>query len=505
MITHCQIFPISKNKVRRWGNILVLISIFFSACTPAQKSGIDFRENTETPVAPTPESKYAPRPQYQPGQIVDYIAQTGDTLPALASHFNTTISEIRRENPSIPNQVTSLPPGFPMKIPIYYLPLWGSPYQIIPDSYYIDGPNQIGFSARDFVNKQPGWFKNYSENAGGDLLTGGDLVENIARNFSVSPRFLLALIEYQTGALTNPQMPKPEDSPYPLGHLDPMHSGLYGQLLWATNELNNGYYGWRAGTLNIFEQKEKTLERPDPWQNAATVALHYYFSQVLSGESYNKAISENGFIATYKQLFGNPWDHISNHLPGSLVQPPMQFPFEPGRVWAFTGGPHAGWGDGQPFAAIDFAPPSVEKGCASSTEWVTAVANGIVTRSDNYRINLDLDGDGDEHTGWVVFYLHLSGVGMPPVGTRLKAGDRVGHPSCEGGEATGTHVHIARKYNGEWMLAGGAIAFKLESWVVQNGSAAYQGSMINNSGVVRACVCSDKGSQIFSSIPIPGP
>jgi LasA protease len=495
----------SKWIVKRGMVFIILITFLGSACQPAQKSGINFIDSTETPTAAPPETRYTPRPQYQPGQIVDYIAQTGDSLPALASHFNTTEKEIRRENPAIPNEATTLPPGFPMKIPIYYLPLWGNSFQIIPDSFFIDGPNQIGFSAKDFVNSQPGWFKNYSDNAAGELETGGDLVDHLARNFSISPRLLLALIEYQTGALTKTEMPKPEDDPYLLGYKNPMYQGLYAQLLWATNVLNNGYYGWRAGTLTIFEQKEKTLERPDPWQNAASVSLHYYFSQILSRGDYDKAISDQGFIKTYKSLFGDPWANVNNHIPGSLHQPPVQFPFEPGKVWAYTGGPHAGWGDGQPYAAIDFAPPSVQSGCAPSTEWVTAVADGIVTRSDNYRINLDLDGDGDEHTGWVLFYLHLSGVGMPPVGTRLKAGDRMGHPSCEGGEATGTHVHIARKYNGEWMLAGGSVPFRLEKWVVHSSGEAYQGTMTNNVGVVKACVCSDKGSQIFSSIPVPGP
>jgi hypothetical protein len=42
------------------------------------------------------------RPQYTPGELVDYAAQTGDTLPALAAHFNTTIAEIRTANPQCP-------------------------------------------------------------------------------------------------------------------------------------------------------------------------------------------------------------------------------------------------------------------------------------------------------------------------------------------------------------------------------------------------------------------
>ncbi len=72
---------------------------------------------------------------------------------------------------------------------------------------------------------------------------------------------------------------------------------------------------------------------------------------------------------------------------------------------------------------------------------------------------LDLDGDGKEQTGWVIFYLHLATDSIPPIGTSLKQGDRIGLPSCEGGRSTGTHVHIARKYNGEWIPADGRISF----------------------------------------------
>ena len=61
----------------------------------------------------------------------------------------------------------------------------------------------------------------------------------------------------------------------------------------------------------------------------------------------------------------------------------------------------------------------------------------------------DLDGDGDIRTGWVVFYLHLANSSPVPLGKEVKAGDLLGLPSCEGGSATGTHVHIARMYNGE--------------------------------------------------------
>jgi hypothetical protein len=104
-----------------------------------------------------------------------------------------------------------------------------------------------------------------------------------------------------------------------------------------------------------------------------------------------------------------------------------------------------------------------------------------------------------------VFYLHLAGIDTPPLGTRLKAGDRIGHPSCNGGEATGTHVHVARKYNGEWVLAGGPVSFNLDGWLAKDGDKVYLGYLVKNSNVIKACVCSDKGSHISYGSPLAAP
>ncbi len=176
----------------------------------------------------------------------------------------------------------------------------------------------------------------------------------------------------------------------------------------------------------------------------------------------------------------------------------MTLPFEPGKTWSYTGGPHNPWGSGEPFAALDFAPPLMGSGCLSTSEWATAVADGVVVRSNVGEIVLDLDGDGDERTGWAIYYLHLATEGRAQVGMQLKAGDPVGHPSCEGGSSTGTHVHIARKYNGEWIPADGVLAFNLEGWIAHNGRQAYEGTLTRNSQVVVACTCSNQASFIKS-------
>jgi len=488
--------------------IILIGSIFtitLSACAPGTpRQGLDFQAQTEQAaqidsIAPTP---LPTRPAYEPGELVDYTVQPGDTLPALVVRFNTSENEIREANPILPAQVSTLPPGMPMQIPIYYQPLWGSSYQILPDRLFAYGPAQVGFNTVDFVNSQPGWLKDYQDVAGGLRRSGGELVEIVATNFSISPRLLLALIEYQAQGLSNPEPPDP-DNPYILGNRDRTHPGLYQQLLWAANLLNDAFYSYRLGNLTSFEHLDGRLERPDPWQNAATVALQYYFSGLLSKEDYFNATHSQGLEQTYANLFGDPWADTTPTIPGSLQQPDLRFPFLPGKAWAYTGGPHTGWGTDQPYAAIDFAPPNVIGGCSPTDEWAIAIADGSIVRTDTGIAVLDLDGDQDEHTGWVIFYLHLATETIPPVGTTLKAGDPIGLPSCDGGKSTGTHVHIARKYNGEWVPADSPVPFNLEGWIAQNGGAPYQGQLVQFGRKVIACECSDQNSLVQSTIGLP--
>jgi murein DD-endopeptidase MepM/ murein hydrolase activator NlpD len=495
----------SKPSLRAAVLAIFLLAQLVAACGPLPEAAVEPEVEEQvssiaTPIAmdetPTP---LPTRPPYSPGELVEYFAQTGDTLPALAVRFNTTEKEIRQANPILPEQLTTLPPGLPMQIPIYYKPLWNTPFQMIPDSLFIYGPGEVGFDPVEYARSQPGWFKDAEGYSGTLSLKGGEMLVHLARLFSISPRLLLALIEYQTGGITQADPAGPE-KPSPLGFGDRRNTGLYRELITAANTLNDAYYRYRSGQLTEFMLKDGRLFRLDPWQNAATVALQYYFAQVLPAADFEQAIESQGFIQTYTTLFGDPWQNVAPHIPGSLQQPQMRFPFLAGNAWAYTGGPHTGFGEGQPFSAIDFAPPSVVGGCQATDQTATAVADGLLIARKNQAIALlDLDGDGDERTGWVVFYLHLAGDSIPPDGTYLKAGDPIGLPSCEGGRSTGTHIHIARKYNGEWILAGGVLAFNLEGWVAENGSNAYDGTLSRFGRFIRASTSSDQASHVRSS------
>jgi murein DD-endopeptidase MepM/ murein hydrolase activator NlpD len=256
------------------------------------------------------------------------------------------------------------------------------------------------------------------------------------------------------------------------------------------HELSEGYYGWRGGTLTEFSLADGTIVTPPQETNAGTVAIQYLFSRLYGEEMYKKATDlQKGFPALYAEMFGDPWTRaakVEPLIPPGTEQPALILPFLPGVRWAFTGGPHHAFEGSGPPASLDFAPPTAYTGCYQSEDWVVAMADGVVVRSELGVVVQDLDGDGLEQTGWALMYLHIEDRQRVPLGTVLKTGEQVGHPSCIGGRATGTHVHIARKYNGEWVPAGGSIPFVLDGWTVHYGEEAYLGTMTREGEVVTA-------------------
>jgi murein DD-endopeptidase MepM/ murein hydrolase activator NlpD len=272
---------------------------------------------------------------------------------------------------------------------------------------------------------------------------------------------------------------------------------LYLQLTGAARKLNYGYYAWRAGGILSWGFADGSVKIIAPGLNPGTVGVQAYFAGLLSPADWTKAVSQVGFSLTYGALFGNPFRRAVEPLvPPDLVQPTLQLPFEPGKEWSYTGGPHAAWDVGSAWAALDFAPPGNALGCVPSDEWVVASAPGLVVRSVDGAVLVDLDGDGYEQTGWVLFYMHIESRDRVPVGTQLKSGDRIGHPSCEGGVSQGTHAHFARKYNGEWIAADGPIPFVLDGWVSQGLGAEYDGTLTRAGMTLEACDCRGPGNQI---------
>lgn len=433
-------------------------------------------------LSPTPDAPHAV-PTLRPNEE-SYVVQSLDTLGTIAQRYgvdlNTLIEANDIENPNV------LSVGQSLTIPAPDPQSTGSDFKILPDSELVYSPASALFDVAAFVQSKGGYLAKYEEEVDDQPTSGADIVKRVAYEYSVNPRLLLAALEYQSGWVTNAVIDSDQDD-YPLGYPDGNRAGLYRQLGWAASNLNYGYYLWRVDGLASLVLPDGSVVPLAATVNAGTVGVQYLMSQLYNRSGWDSAVGESGLYAVYNSLFGYPYDlAVEPLLPQGLSQPAMQLPFEVGPTWSFTGGPHAGWGNGSAWAALDFAPPGEGQGCVQSDAWVTAVADGLVVRSGNGAVVLDLDGDGYEQTGWTVLYLHIETRDRVAVGTQLKAGDHIGHPSCEGGLSNGTHVHMARRYNGEWIPADGALPFNLDGWISQGTGVEYNGTLSRNGQVVEA-------------------
>ncbi len=421
-------------------------------------------------------------------QPKEHIVQPGDTLSRIAQQYGTSLAALIAENNLANPDIIEV--GQIIRLPS--MPTAMSPSTLlIADGLFVRGPYSSGFDVQTFITQQPGYLRqltdtvttNTDTGAGFDeMLTSWEIVERVSLEYSVDVRLLLSLLEMKSGLLSNPT-PDPLKILFPIISLDQSlginRTGLYRQLAYVANELNRGYYGYKTRGLRVLEFQDGTRFQINSALNSGSIGIQYFLSRNQLPAAWLAEVSANGgFIATYTRLFGVPAVDASTPLiSGNLVQPELKLPFAPGEVWLYTGGPHGGWGSGSAWASLDFAPPDERPPggsfCYISVTPIRAVASGTIVRSGNGTVILDLDGDMNEGTGWNIVYLHLSPSIGP--GETVAPGDVLGTASCAGGFSSATHLHIGRKFNGEWIPAdcsGCAAGFTVTPFTMSGWTAA---------------------------------
>jgi murein DD-endopeptidase MepM/ murein hydrolase activator NlpD len=488
---------------------LMGLALILSACggqPPAAKEPITPRpsvtgiqlKSTALPATDGPAPTPFDTPTPDPTRVVDdagtelYIVQDGDTLSGIAAEFGTTPEEIAQTNGL--TTLSMLHRDDPLNVPLK-IDRVGPSAKLIPDSELVYSPGTIDFDIAAFIDRTNGYLKTYTETVDGEVMTGAQVIQRAAEQFSVNPRLLLALLEYRSGWLTN-KTPNADQRAYPLGFRNAGYQGLYLQLGRTANRLNDGYYGWKSRGARTVRFQDYSRARIASGLNAGTVGLQTMLAADRTYDQWLKEVAPDGFMKTYRQWFGEPQQYAASILPADLQQPPFTLPWAKGETWYFSGGPHGGWASGSGWAAIDFVPDAVDVGCQPSDRWVTAIADGTVIRSQNGEVVVDLDNDGHEQTGWTILYMHIAADGRVAEGTRIKTGDHIGHASCEGGAANATHVHLARRYNGEWIPAGGTIPFVMDGWQVSGEATEYDGRLAKGNEVKVACECWEEKNSV---------
>jgi LasA protease len=365
--------------------------------------------------------------------------------------------------------------------PLPASPVYGPNIPLLPDAELVFGPTTVGFDPEKTISSRAGYLAGYQEQVNDQILTGAQVVDKVAREYSVHPRLLLALMD-ATGGWVSKQDPLA----YPVYPDENSNMILFRQLSYLANTLNYGFYARRVGGLPSVTTLDGVEIILSDAVNDATAALHFTLAQLYGYYAWEAAVSPLGFPASYAVLFGDPFQYDIPLMPDTLEQPAMALPFAQGEGWFFTSGPHSGWGTGAAWAALDFAPDEEGWGCYETTSFVTAVADGPVVRVGDGIVVQDLDGDSQEGTGWTVLYMHIADSDKVALGTNLKTGDPIGRASCAGGPSTGSHLHLARRYNGEWIPADQNIPFNLSGWVSAGAGVEYNGTLTKGGITIEA-------------------
>lgn len=467
--------------------------VMLAACGPAASGGSApipastlLALTTLTPVPPSGASGAPGSPTPHPTRSMPEMVSTthtvrpGDTLTGIATAFGTSVDALMAANGlTDPNQLVI---GQTLAIPVVTA-VTGPDSILIPDSEAVYSPAFTEFDVTAAVARHPGWLNTYSETVDDHAMTGAELVQMTALQYSVGPRVLLTLLELRSQALSAPEL-APEMETYPLGYVRDNWDGLAAQLMWAAGSLNTGFYGWWNETLWTLDLADGTRIQFSPAINAGTAALQHLFAEGSTYESWKSELQT--FSETYQKLWGDPFNYtVDPLLPSDLTAPTLTLPWPTGETWYFTSGPHGGWDSGSAWAALDFVTGERNLNCVRSSQWATAAAPGLVVVSEGGMVLEDLDQDGAVGTGWVLLYMHMAEEGRVAPGTLLETGDSIGHPSCEGGVSNASHLHFARRYNGIWIAADHPQwPMVLDGWKASSSGTAYDGTL-SKGGLVK--------------------
>jgi LasA protease len=440
----------------------------------------------------TPYASAMPLPSPRSPLVEAYVVQAGDTLGGISLAYGVSLPELLAFN-GLESEAAIIQIGQTLHIPLD-ISRTGPQEALLPDSEVVYSPAYVGFDVADFLARQGGYLAAYAERVNGEAVNGAQIITNVARQYSVGPRVLLTLLEHYAGWVTNPQ---PALAPV-LGPANPYgEETLTLQLSWTANRVNEGYYGYkRDGQVAVRFYDGGRAIIPGGL-NAGSAGIQNILAVNGSWETWSTQME--AFVATYQRLFGDPFTPYGESnlaveplVPIDLKQPPLRLPWEPGQTFYYTGGPHAAYGSRSAWAAVDFAPPDVLGSCYYSQENVVAASDGRLFLAGKGETYLDLDGDGNLQTGWVLLYLHVVARDDLLHGQRVTAGTPLGYASCEGGYSNSSHLHLARRYNGEWMAADGPVPLVLSGWEAKAGLAQYDGTLVRDGVTKTACECRDE-------------
>ena len=206
-----------------------------------------------------------------------YIVQPGDSLSLIAYRFGVGPQLIIDANGIVNPNLLAVWQRLLIPAPALREP--GPSFKIVPDSELVYGPAGALFDLHKVITSWGGFLEQFKEQIEGRELSGADVIQLVANRYSVNPRLLLALLEYQSGWLTKKDVSL-DSLAYPMGYMHEDWQGLFGQLSFAASEINRGYYLWRAGWVGPFVFNDGSVVVTGQGVNEGKVGIQFIFSHL---------------------------------------------------------------------------------------------------------------------------------------------------------------------------------------------------------------------------------
>jgi len=137
----------------------------------------------------------------------EYIVQAGDTLGQIAGRYGVNVEQIVSENELDNPNLLEIGQRLTIPAPTPQNP--GPGFKLIPNSELVYGPYSVLFDVQEYIAKTSGYLASYKEEVGEQSLSGAQIVQLVALNYSVNPRLLLAVLQHQSQWLTDPHPNRP--------------------------------------------------------------------------------------------------------------------------------------------------------------------------------------------------------------------------------------------------------------------------------------------------------
>jgi len=347
-----------------------------------------------------------------------------------------------------------------------------------------DGQFVGNFNIEAFLNSHDSPLASYAKS-----------IESWARYYSINPRVVLALLESNYGLVSNFDPSANPDTIHQLIEKTSVDLSLaFLQHMYEMGVRQKGRAPLFAQGGQSFKFEDGTLAELTWSPSSASYALAAVESK---GKLQNPGLSTQaiGGIGDFEAAFGyffpetDPLD-TSNNLEPDTPPPDdyFQLPFPLGATWTFSG-VHS-WSGSAAYpdrSSLDFSTPWSNYPDSPYKNTVAAApGNSVIIEPNPVFSDTPCWVEIDHGGGWSTHYYHLVNLGSPgAVGpnsqNQLIGG--IGEETCNGGWASGPHVHFALFYNGApYDLEG----LKFSGWTIHEeplGSNLYNAGSIERDGV----------------------